>query len=57
MAVQGLGDLRLPDPDKDRQSAWADGLRGLSRDGSPCERGTDVDAGYNGPRELALTFE
>ena len=40
LAVQGLGDLRLPDPDKDRQSAWADGLRGLSRDGSPA--GTKV---------------
>ena len=57
LAVQGLGDLRLPDPDKDRQSVWTDGLRGLSRNGSPCERRTDVDAGYNGLRELALSFE
>ncbi len=34
LAVQGLGDLRLPDPDKDRQPVrWADGLRNLGRDG------------------------
>ena len=57
MTEQGLGDLRLPDPGKDRQCGWADGLRGLGRDGPPCERRTDVDAGYNGPRELAQTFE
>ena len=37
LAVQGLGDLRLPDPDKDRRCGWADSLRGLSRDGSPAE--------------------
>ena len=58
MTVQGLGDLRLPDPGKDRQQkGLADGLRGLSRNGSPCERRTDVDAGYNGLRELAPTYE
>ena len=33
LAAQGLGDLRLPDPDKDRWRGWADGLRGLGRDG------------------------
>ena len=57
LAVQGLGDLRLPDPDKDRRCAWADGLRGLGRDGPPCERSTGVDAGYNGLRELALSLQ
>ena len=58
MTVQGLGDLRLPDPGKDRQQkGLADGLQGLSRNGSPCERCTDVDAGYNGLRELAPTYE
>ena len=58
MTVQGLGDLRLPDPGKDRQlKGWTDGLRGLGRNGPPCERRTDVDAGYNGLRELALPSE
>ena len=57
LAVQGLGDLRLPDPDKDRRCGWADSLRGLGRDGPLCERSTDVGAGYDGLRELALTFE
>ena len=57
LAAQGLGDLRLPDPDKDRQSVWADGLRGLGRDGPPCERRTDVGAGYDGIREQALSDE
>ena len=58
MTVQGLGDLRLPDPGKDRQQkGLADGLQGLSRNGSPCERRTVVDAGYNGIRELAPTYE
>ena len=57
LAAQGLGDLRLPDPDKDRRCGWADSLRGLGRNGPPCERGTSVDAGHNGIRELALTFE
>ena len=58
MTVQGLGDLRLPDPGKDRQlKGWADGLRGLGRNGPPCERRTDVDAGYDGLRELAPSFE
>ena len=42
---------------RDRRCAWADGLRDLGRNGPPCERGTDVDAGYNGIREQALTFE
>ena len=52
------GDLRLPAAGKDRQQkGWADGLRGLGRNGPPCERGTDVDAGDEGPRELALTVE
>ena len=40
-----------------RREGWTDGLRGLSRNGSPCERRTDVDAGYDGHRELALAFE
>ena len=57
LAVKGLGDLRLPDPDKDRRCGWADSLRGLGRDGPLCERSTDVGAGYDGLRELALTFE
>ena len=57
LAVQGLGDLRLPDPDKDRRRGKGDGLRGLGRDGPPCERGTDVDAGYQGEREQAQAFE
>ena len=58
LAGQRLGDLRLPDADKDRQRGWADGLRGLSRDGSfSCERRTDVNAGYDGLRELALPYE
>ena len=58
MTVQGLGDLRLPDPGKDRQlKGWADGLRGLGRNGPPCERRTDVDAGHKGSRELALAVE
>ena len=39
LAAQGLGDLRLPDPDKDRQLVReADGLRGLGRDGSLLKR-------------------
>ena len=42
---------------RDRRCVWADGLRGLGRNGPPCERRTDVDAGYNGFRELALTYE
>ena len=33
LAVQGLGDLRLPDPDKDRRRGWADSLRRLGRNG------------------------
>ena len=37
MAAQGLGDLRLPDPDKDRRRGVADGLRGLGRDGPSAE--------------------
>ena len=57
LAVHGLGDLRLPDPAKDRRRGWADSLRGLGRNGPPCERRTDVDAGYDVPRELALTLE
>ena len=47
-AVQGLGDLRLPDPDQDRQLVrWADGLTGLGRNGPLAsaaltfERGTE----------------
>ena len=43
---------------RDRRCVWADGLRGLSRDGSfSCERGTAGDAGDDGPRELALPYE
>ena len=42
---------------RDRREVRTDGLRGLSRNGSPCERRTDLDAGYDGIRELALTFE
>ena len=42
---------------RDRRCGKADGLRGLGRNGPPCERGTGVDAGYDGSRELALTFE
>ena len=42
---------------RDRREGRTDGLRGLSRNGSPCERRTDLDAGYDGIRELALTFE
>jgi len=57
LAAQGLGDLRLPDPDKDRRCGWADSLRGLGRNGPLCERGTDVDAGYNSIRELAPSLE
>ena len=58
LAGPRTGDLRLLAADKDRQQkGWADGLRGLGRDGPPCERPTDVDAGYNGPREQALTYE
>ena len=33
LAVQGLGDLRLPDPDKDRRCGRADSLRRLGRNG------------------------
>ena len=34
LTAQGLGDLRLPDPGKDRQHVRvADALRGLGRDG------------------------
>ena len=57
LAVQGLGDLWLPDPDKDRRCGWADSLRGLGRNGPPCERRTDVGAVYDGLRELALISE
>ena len=57
LAVQGLGDLRLPDPDKDRCCGWADSLRGLGRNGPPCERRTDVGAGYDGLREQTLSLE
>ena len=57
LTAQGLGDLRLPDPGKDRQCGWADGLQGLGRNGPPCERSTNFDAGYNGSRELALSVE
>ena len=42
---------------RDRRCGWADGLRGLGRNGPPCERRTDVDAGYYGLREQALTDE
>ena len=42
---------------RDRRCGWADGLRGLGRDGPPCERRTDVDAGHKGPRELAQPYE
>ena len=52
------GDYRLPAAGKDWQlKGWADGLRGLGRDGPPCERGTGVDAGHKGSRELALLLE
>ena len=52
------GDLRLLAADKDRQrKGWADGLRDLGRDGPPCERGTGVDAGHKGSRELAQAYE
>ena len=52
------GDLRLLAAGKDRQrKGEADGLRRLGRDGPPCERGTGVDAGYQGEREQALTEE
>ena len=58
LTAQGLGDLGLPDPGKDRQRrVWADGLRRLGRDGPLCERSTGVDAGYQGEREQALTLE
>ena len=58
LAGPRTGDLRLPAAGKDRQlKGWADGLRGLGRDGPPCERGTGVDAGDDGPRELALPHE
>ena len=57
LAVQGLGDYRLPGPDKDRLRGKGDGLRGLGRDGPPCERSTGIDAGYQGEREQALTVE
>jgi len=41
--VQGLRDLKLPDPDKDRrQKGWTDGLRGLGRDGPLLERRSDA---------------
>ena len=42
---------------RDRRCGKADGLRGLGRNGPPCERRTDVGAGYDGLRELALSFE
>ena len=42
---------------RDCRCGWADGLRGLGRDGPPRERGTDGDAGDDSLRELALTFE
>ena len=58
MAVQGLGDLRLPDPDKDRKLVrWTDGLTAPGRNGPPCERGTGVDAGDELPRSRALVVE
>ena len=58
LAVQGLGDLGLPDPDKDRhQKGKADGLRGLGRDGPLCERSTDGRAWYGLPRSRALSVE
>lgn len=58
LAGPRTGDLRLPAADKDhRQKGWADGLRGLGRDGPPCERGTDVGAGDDGLRSLALAYE
>ena len=58
LAVQGLGDLGLPDPDKDRQLVrWADGLPALGPAGPFCERGTGVDAGDDLPRSRALTVE
>ena len=42
---------------RDRRRWWADGLRDLGRNGPPCERGTDVDAGDDSPRELALSHK
>ena len=43
LAAQGLGDLGLPDPDKDRQLVrWADGLPALGPAGPSCERDTGV---------------
>ena len=60
LALTGLrtGDYRLPAAGKDRQRrVLADGLRGLGRNGPPCERGTGVDAGDDGPREQALPVE
>ena len=33
LAGQRAGDLRLQTADKDRQRGWADGLRGLGRNG------------------------
>ena len=58
LAAQGLGDLGLPDPDKDRcRAGGKDGPQGPGRDGPPCERGTGVDAGDAGSRSLAPAFE
>ena len=46
LAGPRTGDLRLLAAGKDWQlKGWADGLRGLGRNGPPCERGTNVDAG------------
>ena len=52
-----VGRRALERSGRDRRCGRADGLRGLGRNGPPCERPTDVDAGYNGPREQALTYE
>jgi len=50
LAAQGLGDLRLPDPDKDRRPVrWTGGLRSRSRDASPARELTAL------PAALSLT--
>ena len=52
------GDLGLPGAAEETDVVrWADDLPGLGRNGPPCERSTDVDAEYNGLRELALPYE
>ena len=52
------GDLALPGAAEETDDVrWEDDLPGLGRNGPPCERGTGVDAGYQGEREQALTFE